>query len=302
VAREGEGNSTGANIDSFQGGEGAAKADILLSIDASGSMGNDQERLAQNLGTFLHALTTSGIDFHIAVVKGQMPPSNPTPGEFMVGPDHPQAILTPGSPQLLEQFQAKVKVGASGGNEHCFQPALDALSAPLSLGANAGFLRREAVLSLICITDDVDHSTEPVSFFRDAFFQLKGDPNLFTTSAIAVFGSTGCGRADDGRYAEMVDSTGGYRTELCGADWGSTLADIGRTAGGSRSTFFLSNTPAGGQGGLEVRLEGDVVPATDTGGATIWTYDGGQNAITFSPGWMPEPGQELEVRYTSACY
>jgi hypothetical protein len=59
-----------------------------------------------------------------------------------------------------------VNVGTNGsGVETWLQPALKALTAPLINADNAGFLRDEAALEVVCVTDAPDQSghCEPCS-------------------------------------------------------------------------------------------------------------------------------------------
>jgi hypothetical protein len=94
--------------------------------------------------------------------------------------------------------------------------------------------------------------------------------------------------------------------EICTPDWAGALRGLGKTAFGYRNAFFLNARPDTVTP-MEVRLtylngSTSVLPQTDGAGNTVWEYDGSSNAVRFSTGYVPEPGQELAVEYTVACH
>src|SRR5204862_545491 len=148
-----------------------------------------------NTIAFFQYAQAQGIDYHVAVLDAQGPGSNSAVGHLTSGAGHPDKVLTPQTPNVAAQFAAKVQaVGASGADEQCFQPVLQALSAPLVTAENAGFLRQDASLAIICITDDVDFSPGTVPFYYSALANVKGASRLswLSVNAIAGFTNTSC--------------------------------------------------------------------------------------------------------------
>ncbi|MBK7863296.1 MAG: choice-of-anchor D domain-containing protein [Archangiaceae bacterium] len=304
VRLSGAGDSVGHNLDAFrQGAE--AKADILLAIDGSCSMGNKQMALATNTAAFFQYAQMQGIDYHVGVIKAQGSGSNTTVGYLTSGPAHPDKVLTPRSVNVAAQFAAKVQaIGAAGGNEQCFGPVLEALSAPLVTAENAGFLRPDASLAIICITDDKDYSTGTVPFYYSALANVKGAArlSLLSVNAIAGFNDTSClgGNPDDGRYSQMVTLTGGVKEEICTPNWAMTLQSIARAAFGTRGTFFLTAVPDTSTVPLVVKIDGTVQPSMQ-GTATVWVYDSTTNAVVFDQLHQPAAGSLIEVGYDVEC-
>jgi hypothetical protein len=296
----GSGDTRGTNVDVFREG-GRPKADILLSIDDSGSMSDQQLKIATNLDAFFDELLAADLDFHIAVVKGHSETPGFENGVFLSGPLHPDRILTPQTPDVLAQFREKVRVGVSGlGVERCFDPVYTSLTASHVAGRNRGFLREDAPLSVICITDEPDQDATPVQQYLDGFHALKGSENQFSTSAIAVLMDTSCGEADDGRLRMAVSRTDGVLAEVCSGDWISKLQRIGKKAAGSRRRFVLT-APADTLHPLEVLIGGSSVPRLEPSGEENWRYDPVTNAIVFATSALPELGMRLEVNYTAVC-
>jgi hypothetical protein len=304
VTLRGEGNATGITSDIFRSA-GTPKVDILFSIDGSCSMQSKQASLATNLPSFFAQLPTN-VDFHLAVVVGQGPPSIPASsrGLFLSGPGHPNPVLTPTTPDAALQFAARVTgIGAQGGNEECFAPVLDALSPPLVTGVNAGFLRQDAQLAIVCVTDDSDYSVQPVAYYQSAFLNLKnGRASDLSVSAIAGY-QLNCNSTllEDGRYLLMTTLTGGVREEICTTDWAQSLQHLGQTTFGGTGRYYLRSTPNLGARPIDVTVDGVVIPAIDPHGGAIWTYEPTVNAVVFSTLYLPEPGAVVNITYLADC-
>jgi hypothetical protein len=70
-----------------------------------------------------------------------------------------------------------VNVGTNGSSqEECFAPALAALTAPLISDPmmNGGFLRTDAPLAVVCVTDELEQSPQSVSYYYNQFLNIKG--------------------------------------------------------------------------------------------------------------------------------
>ncbi len=160
------------------------KTDILFVVDDSGSMGEEQANLAQNFQTFIATLAASPVrnDFQIGVTTtsvDQPLDAVTTRTTFNVGPNAGQPypagalvavdasgryvssprILRGDSPTLVADFQANVNVGTYGsGKEQGLRAALLAVTDRVADGQNAGFLRPEARLVLIVVSDEDDCS------------------------------------------------------------------------------------------------------------------------------------------------
>lgn len=302
VSVRGEGNASGDVTEVFQGA-GIPRVDVLFVIDGSCSMASKQASLASNLPAFFTRALATNVDYHLAVIVGQGPPSVPARGGFRSGPGHPTPILTQAVVDAEQQFGARItSIGAQGGNEECFQPALTALTPPLSTGSNAGFLRTGAQLAIVCVTDDSDYSPQPAAYYQAEFLNLKqGQPNDLTVSAIAGYQQP-CSATllEDGRYAAMTAATGGVREEICTADWAQALGRLSLTTFGQSGRYFLRGSPDLAARPIEVRVDG-VVISPMMGPAQVWSYDAVSNVVSFAELFRPPAGSRIEVRYRPAC-
>ena len=263
--------------------------------------------MSANLGAFLQFAQAQQIDYQIAVTTtdveggedGRFVPVAGAPADRIVTP------RTQPSPEAV--FAANVNRGINGSaDEQGLQAAYLALSNPLIFGHNAGFIRPDAVLSIIILSDEPDSSPGTVDFFINFFLSIKGfrNNNLFSLSAIVGDSPSGCtgpgGNAGDGgRYIASATRTGGVFQSICISDWSRALEDLSSSAFGFKSRFFLSNQPV--LASVKVTVDGVEVPNASGAGTINWSYEYGTNSINFTPFATPEPGAEITVEYVVEC-
>ena len=301
------------DIDATQADEfsqlGTPKVDILFVIDHSGSMGQEQAAISSNFQAFIQFAQAQAIDYQLGVTTtdlddegGRLCPENGPPQNRVVTPN------TSPDPETVFADNVTCRSLSGGGaqDESGFEAAFLALSPPVVFGHNAGFLRRDAVLSLIFVSDEPEQSTPTLDFYLNFFLSIKGfrNTNLFSASAITGPENRSCsgpgGSASAApRYVEMANRTGGVWQEICTSDWSRTLEELSTTAFGFKSRFFLTNQPVIPT--IEIVVDGVSVPATGQGGTVNWTYDFATNSINFSPFATPEPGAEIQVQYRAEC-
>lgn len=304
IALAGRGEVDAVQTDAFTQ-LGNPQADILFLVDNSCSMGGEQASLSTNFASFITYADAEAVDYHIAAVTldeaiggfGLFQPVGGTPME---------RVITRQTPNAAAAFQANVAVGAVGpGPEKGFDAAYFALSNPTYASQHSNFLRPQAFLSIIVVSDQPDLSTNTTDFYYQFFASIKGfqNRNKFAFSAIVGDDPGGCsgpgGQAWAGpRYIDMARRTGGVFQSICTADWARALEDLSRTAFGLRNQFFLSGQPVVPT--IEVFIDGVSFPPND-GGIVNWAYDGGTNAVVFTPFATPEPGTTVDISYAAQC-
>ena len=310
VSLQGRGATDATQVDEFDQ-LGRPKVDILFVIDDSCSMSEEQTSLSSNFQAFIQFATAQQIDYQIGVTTTDIDEGQPPEaGRLMPISGNPaDRIVTPRSqptPEVLFSNNANVGIDNSTFTEKGLEAAYLALSNPLIFGHNAGFLRQDAVLSIIFVSDEEDQSSNSVDFYINFFLSIKGfrNTNLFTASSIVGDTPGGCrggaGNAQSGsRYNEVSNRTGGVFQSICTADWSRALEDLSTTAFGFKSRFFLTNQPVAGT--LEVFVDGMMIEAQGAGGTVNWIYDFPTNSINFSPFATPEPGAHIRVEYVVEC-
>ncbi|RMG18389.1 MAG: VWA domain-containing protein [Deltaproteobacteria bacterium] len=232
----------GARIDTFQQAE-VSRLDILWVVDNSRSMIEEQQNLAENLLSFFRYLDQGDVDYQIAVTTTD---AVNDAGRFVGRPE----VLTPLTPNVLDAFRGNIQVGIEGrAQEQGLEAALLALSE-----RNPSFLRDEAYLFVIFVSDEDDSSFGELRYFWRVFEQLKGIGNEEKVSLSAIVGPPsdpetgeegGCssenGQAAPGdRYVELALATGGLWGSICDASFATTLEALGAKAVGLKRKFVLS--------------------------------------------------------------
>lgn len=341
----GTGVTFSRTIDRFEQLTGR-KVDMLFVVDNSGSMSDVQNNLARNFTALANAATTWGSDFQIGVVTTQTEGSIPSPGGGNRKPGElvgTTRIVTPSTPGFASVIQNNLRVGAQNSSESASERGLEsarlALSDPLitDIGApcsndaecggtyqciegannsprrcggfNRTFLRDDASIEVIFVSDEEDQSRAELSFYVDFLKSIKGFRNTSLMHASALVGPppSGCGNgprdvgsADAGRrYWDVARETGGVQASICDPNFSTALEAIGNRAFGLRLEFFLSRPadpstvrvftiPCGG-GARTERTSG-------------WSFDVDSNSVIFQEATAPQPGNCFEVEYEAACF
>ncbi len=216
-------------------------------------------------------------------------------------------MLTRATPSLQALFAQKVNVGTSGSVEGIVEPALRALTPPFVNNENAGFLREDAMLAIIGVTDEADQSSGSDALRAAQLLALKiGRAHMISYNIIGPRQGSCGGDENPSTHDFLTTFFHGVRGEICMADWASLLRDVAKPAFGYRNTFYLSSAADLMLAPLVVKIDSgagpETVDATTPGGATVWRYDLGANAVVFSPNYVPEPGTLLSITYAPVCY
>lgn len=163
-----------------------AKVDILWVVDNSGSMDWAQSQLTSRFTAYANKLQDMNVDFQLGVTSTEMCNINwsngdPAPDEFcpvgydivrgekvnnvMVGPLRGELIgdswtgkkiLLPG-PNFVSSFGRLAKMGINGSAvEHGLTAAKFAIQKAMNNGVNKGFVRSDAFLSVVVLSDEED--------------------------------------------------------------------------------------------------------------------------------------------------
>lgn len=281
------------------------QADVLFVVDNSGSMSEEQALLGQNIGSFVQFAQQQAIDYQIAVTTTDVDTIFGGEGGRMVG--NP-IFLTPATANANTVFANRVNGLGTGGSadEQGLEAAYLALSDPLINTDNAGFLRTDAALAVVIVSDEEDSSPQTTNFYENFFRNIKGFQNSALFSLSAVVGTTnpscssGSGNAAYGsRYIAVAQATGGVVESICNANWGQTLANIGLNSFGLRRSFQLSSQPVPVT--ISVQVDGVPTPATTPAAQVNWTYDAATNTIIFATTAVPDANSVITVTYSVAC-
>ena len=178
-----------------------------------------------------------------------------------------------------------------------------ALTEPLLSTTTAGFLREDAALAVVMLSDENDASAMSPSGFVTWFDTLKSDPTQLSFNAICGDRFFGCNNFDifgnplsatgGDEYIDAVGLTGGYFGSICTADYSEILDHISLSSAGMTLSFALDHEPSD-LGGVVVTVNGVEVPNDSSNG---WTWESSTQSVVFHGEAVPPAGAEVVVEY-----
>ena len=251
-------------------------SDIIFYVDQSGSMSDDQARLASNFSTFITELTTYSTDWQIIVANSDN------------GCNAHGGVLRPEMVDYESRFQSAVSSGGGFWTEAGLTITSEAVEKTDAGECNWGFLRPEAMLHIIMVSDEPEQSSSTWGWYMDKIVAKKGSSANVKFSAIAGDYPGGCATAEAGDgYYQPVMGTDGVYLSIC-SDW-ATPANLAMLAAASvqMAAFELTATPAPST--IRVWVNG-------TERLTGWHYDEDDNTVVFDEG-IPEDNDVVRINY-----
>lgn len=200
--------------------QASSQMDVLFVIDNSGSMNEHQKSLSNNIDALIGTLVK--YDVHAAVVTTDMIAA---PGRFVNG------VLSSKDSNFLAQLRKDILQGTNGSaDEQLFTPVISALTPPLSLNENKNFLRNNANLVVVFLTDAEDQSIMSADEFVTRLKSIKAN-TTGTVSAVAVYSpSAGNCLFDSDKPAKFEKALAGLNAKtaaICDPQLTKSLTDIG---------------------------------------------------------------------------
>ncbi|MCB9688881.1 MAG: VWA domain-containing protein [Alphaproteobacteria bacterium] len=265
--------------------------DLLLVIDDTASMAQEQAALGDQLVALLDDLDAAELSWQLGVVTTDM--SGDEAGWLRGSP----YVLTPNTPDRATAFADAVAVGTLGGGpEAGLAAAVQALSLAADGGPNAGFRRDDALLHVLFVSDVDDQSEawlgdDPAAGFLDvlsAEAARTGRParasGLVGPVPSGCSSTSGTARPAE-RYEQVVAASGGVQVSICEPDFTPVVGSLTEASTEWLTRFALREEPLEGQ----VRVVVDALALSDG-----WRVDG--RTLVFDE--PPPPGARIEVTYT----
>ena len=323
VPLRGGGVAAPHHTDAFVGG--VAAVDVLFVLDDSGSMCLAQERLQDSLAAMVGPLQTNAVDARIGAVSVCVDPpaSCPSAGELLPALYEAPQWRRWVDAASLDQLPAYLDIGCQGGGsaaEAGLEAARLALSSPrLSLsatacaadadcdtpdrclrdlglcgGSNGGFLREDADLHVVVLSDEDDQSPLDQEDYVTFLQGLGGRLHAIIGDAPGGCDDGAVAGAHGARYEFVSAATGGRSGSICAADYEDVLRAVVEELSAPRTVFPLED-PAN-PAGIVVTVDG---ARCDDG----WTYRLEDNAVVFDRDGpcMPGGGDPIVVEYDAAC-
>lgn len=286
--------------------------DILFVVDSSPSMADEQQLIADGFESFIGTLEESNADFQLGVIDMDMDLDNTRRAMLIGNP----AYLTP-EDDYIAAFKSRVKVGVGGSDkEKGLSAAYAAVTEPLASGQNGGFVREDANLVLVFVSDEEDCSDADalageggsacydqrqllisVKQFIQDFSELKsGDARVIASAIVGPKANQqdGCQQEvwPGNRYRSMAVTMGGIVGNICNPDYSGIMEDLGLAVAGEITVFNLSYAAVPET--IEVTVDDEVIPESEADG---WTYDAEYRQIRFDGSFVPPRGSGITVAY-----
>ena len=157
------------------------------------------------------------------------------------------------------------------------------------------FLRDDAKLIIVFVSDEKDWSSKTDAAYVTHFNSLKSSESMIVTHAVVGDAPSGCSlstsswtSADYGEgYIEVAALTGGEFVSICSLDWGADLETLAHDSI-LDSSFELSDIP----------FEESITVEVDGISVTEWTYNILENSVNFTGGHIPPAESTIEINYS----
>lgn len=277
------------------------KVDIVFVVDNSTSMAQHQERLNSQIPTLVSILQSLKMDYHIVAISTSMGLDG-NGGQFLGSPK----VLSASTPNLQALLQQRIALGDTGSNNERGLFSLETVLSPSYLSMEGqGFLRDEALLAVIELSDENDKSGKTASYYASMFEKLKPADSEGRKSWIFNFigvleNSSACRTFND--YSEvgtiqmqLADLSGGNKESLCSNSLASAVTNIKARIVQILTDFYLKTKPV--KNTLKIAVNGVFVSEDANNG---WTYveENGKYIIRFHGNAIPPADADIRVDFT----
>jgi hypothetical protein len=260
------------------------KADVLFAIDTSPSFAAQLQRVKTELSLIFDHAGCGVADIRYSIVSCD---TSVNSGVLLPGASGKKRFSSPADKN--DFLSAIPLVSSPSENETCLQSVRDAM-------ANGDFLRNDAMLGVVVISDAVDHSQNPNAL-------VNALQNLGRDVTYSVIGpSVGCEEdASNGVHELATSSLNGTSLSVCSNNWYSAFQNVdGCANAGPRSTFSLNATPE--TNSVVVFSNGKIVPQFESSGARNWALgDYGLISVEDVPAFaVGENGRHIRIEFAPA--
>ena len=303
--------------------EASVKLDILWVLDNSNSMDEENPLVRAGADEFVGALVDSNADFQLGVVTMNVKAvASSESGKLQAAVGVDTIIKsTSDKATIISDFRATVAAvqAATTPSKGC-EAGLEAarLAIDPSLNLNPGFIRDDALLAVIFLTDEDDASTNEatddlcnfstattfpkihdqlddyIAFFRG---QKVGNGNFIFNGILTLDkDSASCAAVNpkeaSTNFVDLVERTGGLAGDICLTDYEDLLDSLGLKIAGFFSSF-AAELPVDTDT-LEVRIDGVLLDST------LYSYDSDNQKVVLDPKTVTlKPDQTVEISYNA---
>ncbi len=283
------------------------KVDILFVIDNSKSMLQYQNNLARKIPEMIMTLNSLKMDYHVAVTSSTMASDSNR---------YPMTRQILGTPKYLtvqniDLLSNRLLVGESGSD---LERGLDAMAFVTGTYAQQfapGFLRSDALLSVIFLGEEDDQSSEFGSGNSNDFLNylnrlkpaFKEGGRAWIANYIGTVTNQSCdnlgGFISVGTgYIRLVTASNGVKESICNSDLSRAVANIKTRIIGQLTQFYLKSAP--NKTTLKVAVGSRIINEDSVNGWTLESetnVDKMQYFIRFHGNSVPKADEGVNIDY-----
>jgi len=250
-------------------------------------MADEQDALGSNFSAFIDEFITKDVDFKMAITTTDVS-SSYKKGRIVNGSDVKltSAMAKQNEYRFKDDFMNLVRVGTNGsGNEK----GLEASEGFMQKYASS-FLRQDAYLAVVILSDEEDQSPNLVSDYTSYLKSFKSEAGLVKFYTIADINKTTTKSSGitvgAERYKLASNQTAGVIANIRD-DFYQSLTSMGDSILNLLDSFALGFEPVSGT--LKVYVNGAL--------SSDYTYDASSRSIKFDPNHLPTVGSVIKVYY-----
>ncbi len=253
------------------------KVDILWVVDNSGSMGDEQDELAYNFDQFINNFLKENISFKMGITTTDPRSQYSGLSRCAFNKLTSEAAIANES-QFVADFKTCIRVGTHG----YYREAGLTTSRDFMKRYGANFLREDAYLIVVLISDEKEQSPNSVKSYVDQIKAYKTNTGLLKMYSIVNLSNAP-------RYLEAAGRTGGKKADIK-SNFADTLKNMGEKIVELSSSFALKSIPYDSE--IVVKVDGKVV-------TTGWSIDTESGTLKFAADSVPNEGAAITITYNA---
>ena len=250
-------------------------------------MDDEQAALGTNFSAFIDDFIAKNVNFKMAITTTDASTSAKK-GKIVYGSDTKltSAKAQANATQFKSDFRSLVQVGTSGSGREMGLAASEGFMAR----SGASFLRPDAYLAVVVISDEEDQSPKSVKEYTDYLKTFKSNSGLVKVYSVVDVNNTNCCQTGittgSERYKQASRNTSGTIADIRD-DFHNVLTDMGDSIINLLDSFALAQAPVAGS----LRVYVNNVETTN------YTYDAASHSIKFNQNSLPPVGAEIKATY-----
>jgi hypothetical protein len=281
------------------------KVDILFISDDSASMTTYRQQMALQASAIVTRLNQMGMDYHLAVTSTSVG-GGFAGGTFIGSPSY----LTNKTSDLANQLATHLSFNVPGSDLERGLLSMTTALSPTNLANNPGFLRSDALLAIIVMSDDEDYSSSGTDIQSYVDF-LNSIKTPFASGAsswvLNYIGSTSLNSACSNfinvgtRYINLANASKGISQSICKTDWSVTMNNIHVVISQMMTTYYFPVAP--NPASIIVKINNVVQMPDPQNGWSLETSGTGASTkyfIQFHGNGIPSLYSNVSVTFTPA--